>query len=66
MRLHQVSTLSPYLFALVLDILMEQNQEPTPRCMLFVDGSLLEMNDLRLSRSKIEVKVGDHITLHVT
>ncbi|KAH1209339.1 LINE-1 retrotransposable element ORF2 protein [Glycine max] len=39
--LHQGSTLSLYLFTLILDVLTEQIQEIAPRCMLFADDIVL-------------------------
>ncbi|KAH1193991.1 Retrovirus-related Pol polyprotein from type-2 retrotransposable element R2DM [Glycine max] len=39
--LHQGSTLSPYLFTLILDVLTEQIQEIASRCMLFADNIVL-------------------------
>jgi len=38
---HQGSTLGPYLFTLVLDVLTEHIQELAPRCMLFADDVVL-------------------------
>lgn len=45
--LHQGSTLNPYLFTLILDILTEHTQELAPRCMLFIDDIILleELNE---------------------
>lgn len=39
--LYQGSTSSPYLFALVLDVLIEYVQDPVPQYMLFVDDVIL-------------------------
>jgi len=39
--LHQESTLSPYLFTLVLNVLTEHIQELAPRCILFADDVVL-------------------------
>ncbi|RZB81212.1 LINE-1 retrotransposable element ORF2 protein isoform B [Glycine soja] len=39
--LHQGSTLSPYLFTLIMDVLTEQIQEIAPRCILFADDIVL-------------------------
>jgi len=44
--LHQGSSLSPYLFTLVLEVLTDHIQDPVPRCMLFADDIVL-MGDAR-------------------
>lgn len=37
----QSSTLSPYLFILILDVLTKHTQELTLRCMFFIDDIIL-------------------------
>ena len=61
--LHQGSTLSPYLFALVMDVLTRHLQEDVPWCMLFADDILLVdktkegvQEKLELWRSTLESK----------
>ena len=39
--LHQGSSLNPYLFTLVLEVLTEHIQEPVPWCVLFTDDIVL-------------------------
>ncbi|KAH1191322.1 tRNA pseudouridine(38/39) synthase [Glycine max] len=51
--LHQGSTLSPYLFTLILDVLTEQIQEIAPRCMFFADDIVL----LGESREKLNERL---------
>nr|KYP34423.1 Retrovirus-related Pol polyprotein LINE-1 [Cajanus cajan] len=52
--LHQGSTLSPYLFTLVMDALTEHVQEPVPRCMLFADDIVLTGDSREEINEKIE------------
>ena len=40
-NLHQRSSLSPYFFTLVLDILTRHIQVTAPKCMFFVDDIIL-------------------------
>ncbi|VFR01015.1 unnamed protein product [Cuscuta campestris] len=63
MGLHQGSALSPFLFALVMDVLTQSVQEGVPWCMLFADDIVLiddtreELNDkLELWRLALETK----------
>ncbi|VFQ90249.1 unnamed protein product [Cuscuta campestris] len=63
MGLHQGSTLSPFLFALVMDVLTQDVQEGVPWCMLFADDIVLiddtreGLNDkLELWRLALETK----------
>jgi len=39
--MNQGSTLIPYLFTLVLDVLTKHIQQPTPRCKRFADDVVL-------------------------
>ncbi|VFQ77401.1 unnamed protein product [Cuscuta campestris] len=63
MRLHQGSALSPFLFALVMDVLTQGVQDGVPWCMLFADDIVLiddtreGLNDkLELWRLALETK----------
>jgi len=54
-RLHQGSTVSPYLFTLVLDELMKYIQESIPRCMMFADDIVLMDEILEGFNRKLEL-----------
>ena len=51
--LHQGSTLSPYLFVLVMDELTRHIQEEVPWCMLFADDVVL----IDETRKRVNVKL---------
>ncbi|KAH0462810.1 hypothetical protein IEQ34_010385 [Dendrobium chrysotoxum] len=53
--LHQGSALSPYLFALVMDVLTRHLQEDVPWCMLFADDILLVDKTKEGVEGKLEV-----------
>ena len=52
--LHQGSTLSPYLFALVMDEVTRNIQGDIPWCMLFADVVLVDKSHARVNR-KLEL-----------
>ena len=39
--LHQGSTLSPYIFAMIMDVLVRGIKDQSPWCMLYADGIVL-------------------------
>ncbi|KAF3661139.1 putative pre-mRNA-processing factor 6-like [Capsicum annuum] len=53
--LHQGSTLSPFLFALVMDVLTQNIQGEVPWCMLFADDVVLIDESRRGINDKLEV-----------
>ena len=53
--LHQGSTLSPYLFALVMDELTGQIQDEVPWCMLFADDIVLVDETKKVINAKLEL-----------
>ena len=53
--LHQGSTLSPYLFTLVFDVLNEHVQDPMPWCMLFADDIVLVGESREEINEKLEL-----------
>ncbi|KAH0468862.1 hypothetical protein IEQ34_002094 [Dendrobium chrysotoxum] len=57
--LNQGSALSPYLFALVMDVLTRHLQEDVPWCMLFADDILL------IDKTREGVEVMDVLTRHL-
>ena len=55
MGLHQGSTLSPYLFALVIDELTKHIQTKVPWCMLFADDIVLVDETKKGVNTKLEL-----------
>ena len=53
--LHQGSTLSPYLFTLILDVLSGHIQDPVPQCMIFADDIVLVEESRQGINDKIEL-----------
>lgn len=53
--LHKGSTLSPYLFALVMDELTRNIQDDVPWCMLFVDDIVLVDETIGRVNTKLEI-----------
>ncbi|GKC26758.1 retrovirus-related pol polyprotein LINE-1 [Tanacetum coccineum] len=53
-RLHQGSTISPYLFALILDELSRGIQEDIPWCLIFVDDIMLVSESAEGLNNKLE------------
>ncbi|VFQ65981.1 unnamed protein product [Cuscuta campestris] len=61
MGLHQGSALSPFLFALVMDVLTQGVQDGVPWCMLFADDIVLIDDTLIQAEGELDADVGHRV-----